>query len=296
MESSDMHTFKKVVAATVMVLSVLVLIGLVVGIVGSWILKAQLEASGVQFLLSAETAVTGVSSGLTRANSLLGDAADGLNQIDSRVGEIGAVVEENRLIVDGVLERLQVDVVPAIQAASELVDALEENLIAVYEAIDAIGNIPLLRLDVSDLRVVSLIEETVGLIQQLRVDVDSLVQETRQQRQDLIQGAQSIVTSRTGGIRDSLTTTITQLGSTNDRLDDLAARLASLRERLPRILTNIVIVLNLFFAFSLLAFASLFLHAWQYFKCPDDGLRALLPPDQCQEERVLTAATAASKL
>lgn len=78
---------------------------------------------------------------------------------------------------------------------------------------------------------------------------------------------------------EGLDSTRTDLAEADARLAESAASMADLRERIPGIFTMITIVLNLLILLTILAFISLFLHAWEYFKCTEQGLGGLMPGD-----------------
>jgi uncharacterized protein YoxC len=281
-----MQAFKKFMAIVAMILSALTIIALIAGIIGSWFVNAQLRVTGTNLLLTGETSLVTVRQGLDRADSLLSLSISGLTEIETRAGQIGAVVTENNIIVDGVLQRLNVDIEPALTRATDNFQLVEANLMAIDEAIAAIDAIPFMRFNVGDVPGINLIGETLDMMQKLRDDVRGFIAGVQQQRNDIVNGTKALVVDPARDLNARLQNVATHVTDTNMQLATLQTQMASLRERLPAILNWITIILNIFFAWSILAFASLFTHAWQYHKCPDDGLRGLLPPERCASERL----------
>lgn len=271
-----MRTFKKIVAVLVMVLSILTIVGLIVGIIGSWFVNAQLRVAGTNLLLTGETTIATVQTTLGTADGLLTTSIDGLNEIETRAMQIGSIVTDNNIIVDGVMRRLDFDIVPALGRAVETYNAIEANLIAINEAVIAINAIPMLRFDMMDMPGISQLSETLDMLEQLRADVLDFVAQVRQQRQDIVDGAQRFVITPARSLNERLRDISARMTEADLRLATLSAQLAGLRERLPAILNLITVVLNLLFALSVLAFASLFAHALQVYRCPDDGLSRVL--------------------
>ncbi len=274
-----MRTFKKIVAAMVMALSIITILALIAGIIGSWFVNAQLRVAGTNLLLSGETTIVTVRQGLNSADTLLDSSISGLTEIQTRAEQIGALAGDNSVIVDRVLQRLDIDIVPAISRATETFAAVEANLLAINEAVAAIDAIPMLRVNVADMPGVSVISDTLDMLEQLRSDVRDFVARVQQQREQIISGAKQFVIEPAINLNGRLQDISGRLSDADTRLASVATQMATLRERLPALLNTITIVLNIFFALSILAFSSLFAHALQYYRCPDDGLkRALSQP------------------
>jgi chromosome segregation ATPase len=271
-----MLVFKKIIAATFMVLSVLAIVLLIVGLFGSWVVKAQLEASSIQFLLAAEGAITTTREGLGRVTDLLDTSSSFVEEVDSRIKQLGADLTENESIVTGILRTIGTDLEPTIRQAFDLVNQIEANLTAINDAVEAVRVIPMLNLD-ERIPEVTRLGEVLDGITRLREEVQALRQSIKDKRAELIDG-------KIGNLVTATSSLLGRIDSTRERIDEADARLAAtaqamatLRQRIPGLLTTATIVLNLIFLLSLIAFASLFVHAWAYFKCPQDGLRALLP-------------------
>jgi len=170
------------------------------------------------------------------------------------------------------------DLRTGVENAADIFNQVEANVIAVNEAVNAIKAIPLLTIN-NRLPDTAMLQEAQDSLAQIREQVTTFIETTQNKRSDLIQGKVDSVTRVTTPLSDRLNLALTNLGELDSRLTEGSQSMANLRERIPRLLTTITILLNLLILLALLAFISLFLHAWQYFKCPELELADLMPAD-----------------
>ena len=280
---------KKTIAVIFMILSVLAIIAMIVGLFGSWVVRAQVEATGTQLLLAGESAIATTRESLERVDGLLETSSDFVGNVDARVQEIGTNLKSNQDIVLNILDRVNGDIVPTIEQAVATFRAVEANLVAINEAIDAFKAIPVLGLQATIPQTTKL-DEALTLMENVRNDVLTLRDTVRDRREDLVDGKLESVLNVTRDLSGRISDAVSRLAEADDRLAETEAAMRDLRERLPAILTTITIVLNLLFLLSLIAFVSLFIHAYSYFKCTEDGLRGLLPGD-CETEKAIPATS-----
>lgn len=276
-----MTVFKKIVAAIFMILSIIAIVVLIIALIGSWAVKGRLETISVDMLLAGETAIEKTREGLDRVDNLLGESNAVVEEVDTRVQEIGDDLKANETTVTEILQVVGIDLAPSIEQAQARFEQIAANLVAINDAVDAVKAIPLLGLD-SRLPDVSRLQEIEDSLAQLISDVEALRQDLKDRRVEIVDGKVTIITDVTTELSDSLTTTQTRMQETDVRLAENAEAMADLRERIPGIYTMITILLNLIFLLTTLAFISLFLHSWQYFKCTENGLRGLMPGD-CEQ-------------
>lgn len=273
-----MLTFKKIVAAIFMVLSVVAVIILIISLFGSWVVRSRLETITVDLLLAGENVVETTRGGLERVDELLNTSHGVVTEVDSRVKEIGTGIQESDPLFIEWLESRGLALRSNIENAVITFNQLEANIIAINDAVDAVRDIPLLNLDSSlpeETRLQQL-EESMG---QIRENVIAFTEEVQSKRSDIVDGKVDAITGVTTGLRDNLDTARSDLEELDGRLAESGASMADLRERIPGIYTTITILLNLLILLTILAFVSLFLHTWEYFKCTEQGLSGLMPGD-----------------
>jgi DNA repair exonuclease SbcCD ATPase subunit len=279
-----MLTFKKIVAATFMVLSVIATIAMIIALFGSWVVKARLEMTVTELLLAGENVTQITREAINRVDGTLGTAIEVVDDVDAKITEIGQGISERAPLLNQLLDSLNSDLVNTVNNAVETFRQIEANIIAINDAMEAISAIPMLGME-ARMQNVTKLQEVENQITRLREDVNLLIQLVQAERAELIEGKISNVTNKTSGLRSSLQSTRTNLIEADARLAESGQSMAQLRQRLPALLTTITILLNLFFILSILGFVSLFLNALEYFKCPQDGIRGLLP-GECAEAAV----------
>lgn len=273
-----MLTFKKVIAVIFMILSIIAVVVLIFSLFGSWAVKGRLEEITVNLLLAGENVIETTREGLDRVDEILHTSHGVVTEVDSKVREVGTGVKESDPLFVEILDSIGIDLVSGIENAMSAFYQIEANVVAINDAVDAVREIPLLDMD-SRLPTETKLQQVEDQMAQIRQDVTTLAQEVQNNRADIIGGKFNEVTDLTTGISDGLETTRIDLQETDARLAESAQSMAELRERIPGIYTMITILLNLLILLTILAFVSLFLHAWEYFKCTEQGLSGLMPGD-----------------
>lgn len=264
-----------------MVLSVIAIIALIVALFGSWSVKAQLETTTIGLLLTGEQVIATSREGFVRVNDLLDTSTEIVGKVDTTARELQAGVENNERVVAQMFDSVGIDLKEAIENAGAIFNQIDANVVAINGAVDAVNNIPLVNIE-DRFPIALKLEEVELLMAQLREDVTQFAQTFENRRGELIDGKFGAVTDVTGELNATLEETKSRLAETDMRLEEGATTMAELRARIPALFTTITIVLNLLFLLSILAFLSLFLHAWEYFKCTEDGLSGLMP-GECEK-------------
>jgi hypothetical protein len=277
-----MLMFKKIVAGIVMALAVLAIILSIVSLFGSWVVRARAETVGTQLLLSAEQVIGVTRGGLGRAGGLLDRSGQVVDDVNSRLEGIGTQVAENTRLVDSALDLVGADLQPLISSVITTFDDVLANVIAINDAADAVAAIPLLGITNNRTAEINRLRQLEERMLALQENVVALREELQRRKAELIEGELGGIVQRGRSLGETIITTQEELRRTDQLLAETAVSLVGLRERLPRLLTLITVLFNLVLLLSILAFASLLLHAWAYFKCTEDGLQALLPGD-CEQ-------------
>jgi len=276
-----MLAFKKIMAAIFMILSIIAIIVLIIALFGSWVVRGRLETITVNLLLAGENVITAAQDGLDHVDEILQTSHTKVTEIDSAVKDVGAGIRESDPAFAQFLDSRGIDLKMGIENAASAFNQLEANIIAINDAMDAIREVPLLNVD-SRLAEETKLQEVEDRMAQIREDIVALTEEVQSNRSDIIEGKFEAVTGITAGIGDGLDSTRTDLQEADARLTESAQSMTELRDRIPGIYTLITIILNLLILLTILAFISLFLHAWEYFKCTEQGLSGLMP-GECQK-------------
>ena len=95
-----MSTFKRILAWTLIVISVIGILVCTLGVVGSWMINDRLTQEVLGLLSRAETAVSRVEDALTLADAQLKDASSAIATVRRQPPSFGDRVEENSPVLD----------------------------------------------------------------------------------------------------------------------------------------------------------------------------------------------------
>ena len=137
-----MTLIKRILAVTVMVLSVVMIILWVVGMVGNWMANKALTDATVQVLSGIDTVLGRTEQALTRLDTVVGDARDRVAAFDQEVANAGENFVENPVILTALSERLDLGIGPALEEVREAVQSIRETVIAVQNTIQALNSMP----------------------------------------------------------------------------------------------------------------------------------------------------------
>jgi X-X-X-Leu-X-X-Gly heptad repeat protein len=137
-----MKLFKKVLAVTVMVLSVLLIILFVAGIVGNWIANNSLTTGIVRALTGVDTVLAGTEHALAGLDTAVGNTRDRVDGFDETVAAAGATFVENPVILIAISERLDLGISPAIEEVRGTVQAIRETALAAQNTIQTLNALP----------------------------------------------------------------------------------------------------------------------------------------------------------
>ncbi len=276
-----MLTFKKIAAAIFMILSGIAVVVLIISLFGSWMVRGRLETITVELLLAGENIIETTRGGMARLDEILENSHNMVTEVDSAVKDLGTEILESDPLFVEILDLLGVDLKSGVENAVIIFNELEANVVAVNDAVDAVREIPLLDLD-NRLPAETKLQQIEDKMAQVRQDVTALTQEMANNRTDIIEGKVGEVTAIISRLIEDLGSLRIAMEETDANLAESAQSMAELRERIPGIYTMITLVLNLLILLAILAFISLFLHAWEYFKCTEQGLGGLMP-GECEK-------------
>jgi len=137
-----MKLLKRVLAVTVMVLSVLLIILLVAGIVGNWIANKALTDAAVQVLTGVDTVLGRTEQALTRLDTAVGNARDRVDAFDENVATAGENFVENPVLLTALAERLDLGIGPAVDEVRGTVQTIRETALAAQNTVQALNALP----------------------------------------------------------------------------------------------------------------------------------------------------------
>ncbi len=237
-----MRTLKRVLAAIVMAIGIVVLVLCLAGIAGTWIVRGQLATDLVDIVTAAETRATTIKQGLDRLDTALAQARDQVAAVEQDVEASGADLEQNKPLLTAISDRLGVELSPLVDSAREIMTSIHEAVAAVNSAIEAINTIPFVSVPVPELETIKKLSQDV---EDFRTEVQDLRTAIDQRRSEIIQGAVSIITTPTSQIGSTLDEMQTTVSGYRQQVGAVQERLSTLKSAIGRGLTWAAVILTL---------------------------------------------------
>ena len=171
-------------------------------------------------------------------------------------------MEENRALLNAIVERLGIDISPLVESTREIITTIRETVGALNAAIEAVNAFPFVSLPTAELdRLDRLAQDLADLqtqVQDLRTRID-------QRRGEIIQGTVTIVTVPTSQVISALDTTQASVSAYNQQIDVLQERLYNFQLTIGKWLTGIALLITLILLWSAFSQVWLFLQSWRLY-------------------------------
>lgn len=274
-----MEIVKRVLAVIVMVLSVLLIIVLAAGIVGNWVANNTLTDTANQVLGAVETVLGRTEQGLNRLDSAVGNARDRLDAFDQEVAAAGENFVDNPVILTALSERLDLGIGPAIDEVRGTVQTIRETALVVQNTVQTLNALPFISIGGS------VADE--GQLQALSDSVTDLT-EGIQQIRDGIRGAKAgaakeVVSASSAGtsrLDAGLATVETTVSGYGAKVSNLRQEASDLKSALTFWLDAASVVITLVLLWLILAHVVTFIFGLSLFRGENLFVRWLGSPAQ----------------
>lgn len=257
-----MQNLKRILAAIVMVISILMLLISLIGIFNVWRIRPQLTADLLALATEAETRVTNMLSGLDQIDTAFASAQEQVTGIEQDLQTFGSDVEENRPLATAISDRLDFGVLPLIESTHELLINILDGAETLNSTIEALNAVPFVSIPTAEL------ERTENLAQTLD-DLQTQTQDLRttmdQRRSEIIQGTVVIVTDRTSQFISTLDEMQTSISNYSQRLGALEERLSNFQEAIGNWLTWVAVLVTLILLWFIFSQVVVLALSWRYF-------------------------------
>jgi len=261
-----MQTFKRVLGVIVIVIGILMLVLSLAGIVGTWIVRADLATRLVRVATAAELRVTVIKGGLDRLDVAIGQVNALVAGVEQDVQAFGTDVEQNRPLLTAISDKLGVELQPLFDSVREIATTVGETVDAVNTAIEAVNAIPFVSIPAPTLAKANKLSqdvETLGTqVRGLRAEIDA-------KRSEIIQGTVSIVTTpvaQIGGVLGEMQQTVSGY---SQEVGAVQEGLANFRESIGGWLTWVAVILTLILLWVAFSQAAVLMLGWPWFSGKD---------------------------
>jgi chromosome segregation ATPase len=264
-----MGTAKRILAAIVVVISVLVLVLSLTGIAGTWIVRDQLASDLLGIVTAAETRVSTTKQGLDRLEAVLAQARGQITTVEQDVQAFGADLEQYKPLLAAISDKLGLNLAPLLDSAREIMTTVRETVVAVDSAIEAINAIPFVSVPVPELESIKKLSQDVD---NFRTEVQNLRTAIEQRRSEIIGGAISIVTTPTSQLGSALDEMQATISGYSQQLDSVQEGLSTFKSAIRRGLTWTAVISTLILLWLVFSQSVLLVLGWRAF-----SNRTLLP-------------------
>jgi hypothetical protein len=260
------HPARRIVAAIVIALSVLMLALSVVGIVGTWVARARLSSSILGVLTAVETRLDTVDQGLDRADAVLTEARDEVAAVQESVEALGADVEQNKPVVTVISNTMGAELAPLVNTTREVVRTAREAVVAVNSTVEALNAMPFVSVPAPELAVLNKLSDDLAAL-------EATVQETRvaidRRRSELVRGTVSVVIAPIAKIDRGLEGAQATVGQYVRQVAEVQARVAAAKSAISSGLTMTAVVITLVLLWAALSQVGLLVHGLYFFSNRD---------------------------
>jgi len=257
-----MQTFRRILAAIVMAISVLMLVLSLGGIAGTWILRGQLHADLVGIVKAVETQAATVQQGLDRLDAVLTQARSQVTAIEHDAQAFGTSLEENRPLLAAISDAIGIELSPLIDSARQTMTTVREAVAAVDSTIEAINAIPFVSVPAPELQALQKLSQDV---EDFRTEVQAVRTAIDQRRSEIIQGTVSIITTPVSEIGRTLDEMSDTVSGYSQQVGAVQHGLSSFKATIGRALTWLAVSLTLILLWVAFSQGGLLVLGWRAF-------------------------------
>lgn len=261
-----MHIVKRILAVVVMVISVLVLVPSLTGIVGTWIIRAELNTGLVNIVTEAESTAATVKQGLDRLDTALTQARDEVAAVEQEAQAIGTDLDQNKPLLTAIADRLGLDLAPLVDSAREIMTTIREAVAAVNSIIETVNTLPFISKPIAELEALNELPQE---IESFQTEVQNLRTAIDERRSEIIEGAVSIITTPASQLRGTLDEAQTTVSGFSQQIGTVQEELSSFKTAIGRWLTWAAVILTLILLWLAFSQVGLLILSWRAFSGKD---------------------------
>ena len=270
-----MKIFKKIVAWTAVIVSVIGVLVVIAGLFGSWVVNSKATTLTLSLLTAGENVVMATSNGLNRLDGRLDVSQQRIDSVDQKVISLGNELADTSLLGTAIAKTIGDELIPILESIGDSAAMIRDTATAIDDAFHAVDEIPFITMK----RIVpgsNIFTDIADSITDLETSIADTQNEVQERREERAEGLVSTVTGKTDEWRGKVTDVQNRLGEADGSLAESSANLAELKISLPRMFIMITLAIDLVLLVIGIAFVSLFLHGLSYIKNSDQSMKELL--------------------
>lgn len=257
-----MNTFKKIMAWTLVIISILGILACAAGIVGGWVINNRLTDSLMNLLDGIQTLTTSLEDSLSKAGSSLTTANSAISTLRDLGTQLGESASENTPILDRIAQVIQEQLSPTLDRIRETFSTVQERIKAINSAIEALNVLPGVNLPTLSPQ----LDEVNQLVQNVVDAIDELKSNIADFKAGVVQNVLTALSAKIEPIATLLANLEELVNTSLERIDNLQAGVANLQAKLPMAIDLLTVGSTIILAWLILAQISLLLAARTYLK------------------------------
>ena len=255
--------FKRVLGIIVIVISVIVLVVSLGGVVGTWVVRADVARVVGEVVTQADTVLQLAQDGVGRVNDRLDQTRSNISTIDTTINTLGDKAEENNVILLAIDQIVGTSLSPAVDNLSQTAKDLYDKVVAVNSKVETLSRVPPFRGKGDILDKVSVVLN--GVIEASQ-NLNNFRQAVSDAKSSVTQRTVAVLTAPLTRLDNTLQSIQTAASGVQKTLSDVQASLTTFQSTVIFWLNVESIVMTLLLLWIALSQYSLILHGWAMFK------------------------------
>lgn len=260
-----MKIIKRIIALIILVPAIISFLGMLGAIVGTWAFNNTVTQVGVDVLGAGSDFVGGTMQGIAEVETLLIDAQAVVGEIEDEIERVGDDINEGDAVLDGIAQLLDTDLETLIADIDAFFASIQQTALALADVVDALSDLPAVA-DETEQVDQNIFRNVAADLDALSGEIDTLLNLVQQGTEDLTEQVVTDLTAATNSLTTSIDELLAQLTTINTDLTTLQNDLVDAQTSWAQVIDLFSIGLTIIFLFIALAFLSLTVHAWAFFR------------------------------
>ncbi|HJS19741.1 MAG TPA: hypothetical protein VJ785_13420 [Anaerolineales bacterium] len=281
-----MNTFRRILAWTVVVLSIIGILICSLGVMGAWLINAPLTDGLLKLVSAAQAPLSSVEEVLSRSSTKIEGASASVDSVSKSASQLGDNFENNSPILDRMTQKLREELSPIVEEIREALLPIQELLTSVNNTLEALNTLPGVELPTLTPKAEAL-NERAGTV---RDSVQELETNISDIKSGVVENRLVPFIDRIDRLAGLLAALEEEVNTDLEQLRDLQAALANVQAKIPSVIDGISIAFSILFLWLVLAQVSLVFVARLYLRT---GQRVweIIPPEKSSESAPLAPSS-----
>jgi predicted PurR-regulated permease PerM len=246
---------KKTLAILLMIISLIFFIGALVGLGGTWIIRAKLLNIVDNTTTLANEAIVSLVASTDEVNTGITQIQTNITNIDTMLGTIGTKVDENNSTVAAIDGLVNTDLIPPMESLVTTTSAFHDQVVALTSILEVMDQIPPFNAKLEVLDKAKTVAENINLASQ---GIQDLKNALIDKKTGLTDKTIFILTTPLDRASSSITDTKDILTEVQQPLSDIQAALSTFQSSVTAAATAVSVFLTVVLAWLALSQISLF--------------------------------------